>query len=92
MPSQGGAGFYLEHANSMDETHLSVVYPGESVVMACRKGTAWYVAGVDGKDESPETDHGFSFSDKEKLPRLYCSRIAERQKILGKFHTVRLGE
>lgn len=34
-----------------DETHLLSGYPGESVVMARRKGSVWYVAGINGTDE-----------------------------------------
>ena len=33
------------------ETHLLSGYPGESVVMARRKGSVWYVAGINGTDE-----------------------------------------
>lgn len=34
-----------------DETRFLSGYPGESVVMARRKGNVWYVAGINGKDE-----------------------------------------
>ncbi len=34
-----------------DETRLLSGYPGESVVMARRRGTTWYVAGINGTDE-----------------------------------------
>lgn len=33
-----------------DETVLLQGYPGESVVMARRKGTTWYIAGINGTD------------------------------------------
>lgn len=33
-----------------DETRLLSGYPGEEVVMARRKGTTWYVAGINGTD------------------------------------------
>ena len=33
-----------------DETRLVAGYPGEYVVMARRKGTTWYVAGINGSD------------------------------------------
>ena len=34
-----------------DETRFLSGYPGESVVIARRKGNVWYVAGINGKDE-----------------------------------------
>ena len=34
-----------------DETRLLDGYPGKSVVMARRKGSTWYVAGINGTDE-----------------------------------------
>lgn len=34
-----------------DETRLLSGYPGESVVMARRKGSTWYIAGINGTDE-----------------------------------------
>lgn len=33
-----------------DDTRLLAGYPGESVVMARRKGKTWYIAGINGKD------------------------------------------
>lgn len=35
-----------------DETRLLSGYPGESVVMARRKGNVWYIAGINGRDEA----------------------------------------
>ena len=31
---------------AFDETHLLSGYPGEHIVIAARKGTIWYVAGI----------------------------------------------
>lgn len=39
-----------------DETHLISGYPGESVVIARKKGTRWYIAGINGKDEEQTLD------------------------------------
>lgn len=39
-----------------DETRYISGYPGESVVMARRKGTTWYVAGINGTDEMKRLD------------------------------------
>ena len=35
-----------------DETHYVSGYPGQSVVLARRSGDTWYVAGINGSDES----------------------------------------
>lgn len=37
--------------STWDETRLISGYPGESIVMARKKGDTWYVAGINGKDE-----------------------------------------
>ena len=43
---------FLSHLPSVwDETHLVSGYPGESVVIARRSGSTWYVAGINGTDE-----------------------------------------
>lgn len=43
---------FISHLpTTWDETRLLSGYPGESVVMARRKGSVWYVAGINGKDE-----------------------------------------
>lgn len=39
-----------------DETRYVSGYPAESAVLARRKGTTWYVAGINGKDESQSLD------------------------------------
>ncbi len=39
-----------------DETRFISGYPGESVVMARRKGNTWYVAGINGTDEAKTLD------------------------------------
>ena len=44
--------FISNMPTAWDETRLLSGYPGESVVMARRKGRTWYVAGINGKDES----------------------------------------
>ena len=44
--------FISNMPTAWDETRLLCGYPGESVVMARRKGSTWYVAGINGKDES----------------------------------------
>lgn len=39
-----------------DETRYISGYPGESVVLARRKGSTWYVAGINGTDETKTLD------------------------------------
>ena len=40
-----------ELPTAWDETRLLAGNPGESVVLARRKGTTWYIAGINGTDE-----------------------------------------
>ena len=42
--------FLSNLTTAWDETRLVAGYPGEYVVMARRKGTTWYVAGINGSD------------------------------------------
>mgnify|MGYP002525785149 CR=1 FL=1 len=44
-----------------DETRLVSGYPGESVVLARRHGTTWYVAGLNGRDEAQTLTFDLSF-------------------------------
>jgi hypothetical protein len=37
-----------------DETRLLAGYPGDHVVMARRAGDVWYIAGINGRDESQD--------------------------------------
>lgn len=39
-----------------DETHYISGYPGESAVLARRSGKTWYIAGINGLDESQSVD------------------------------------
>ena len=43
--------FFGELPTVWDETRFVSGYPGESVVIARRSGSTWYVAGINGKDE-----------------------------------------
>ena len=43
--------FLSDLPTAWDETRLVSGYPGESVVMARRYGTTWYVAGINGSDQ-----------------------------------------
>lgn len=49
-------GFISELPTAWDETRLISGYPGKSVVMARRKGDRWYVAGINGTDQSLSLD------------------------------------
>ena len=44
-----------------DETRFVSGYPGESVVLARRSGTTWYVAGINGTDEAKTLQLPMSF-------------------------------
>ena len=44
-----------------DETRLVSGYPGESVVLARRHGSTWYVAGLNGRDEAQTLTFDLSF-------------------------------
>ena len=50
-----------------DETRFLSGYPGESVVMARRSGSTWYVAGINGTDESKTLTLPCDFKIKGKL-------------------------
>lgn len=76
--------FISNMPTAWDETRLLSGYPGESVVMARRKGSTWYVAGINGKDESQKLALNLSSLTKQTHV-LFCSRIAERQKSLENF-------
>jgi hypothetical protein len=42
--------FFSQLPTAWDETKFLAGYPGESVVLARRKGSKWYIAGVNGTD------------------------------------------
>jgi len=48
--------FFGELPTVWDETRLLSGYPGESVVMARRSGSVWYIAGINGRDEAQTLD------------------------------------
>ncbi len=71
--------FISRMPTAWDETRLLSGYPGESVVMARRKGTAWYVAGINGTDKSLTVTVDWTALGKAKRPALlYEDGRAER--------------
>ena len=53
---------YLSHLPAAwDETRYVSGYPGESAVLARRKGVTWYVAGINGRDEAQMLDVPLAF-------------------------------
>ena len=46
--------FFGQLPSVWDETQLLSGYPGQSVVLARRRGSTWYVAGINGTDEAKE--------------------------------------
>ncbi|HLP14644.1 MAG TPA: glycoside hydrolase family 97 C-terminal domain-containing protein, partial [Bacteroidota bacterium] len=52
---------------SWDDTKLLDGYPGEKVVMARRKGSQWYIGGLNGKDEAQTLDVDLAFLGKGRF-------------------------
>ncbi|KOS06086.1 alpha-glucosidase [Flavobacterium akiainvivens] len=48
-----------------DETKLLAGYPGKDVVMARRKGTTWYITGINGENKAKTLDIDLSFIKKD---------------------------
>jgi alpha-D-xyloside xylohydrolase len=57
--------FFSELPTAWDETRYVSGYPGESVVLARRKGNTWYVAGINGSDETKTLRVPLDFIDKK---------------------------
>ena len=55
-----------------DETRFVSGYPGESVVIARRSGTTWYIAGINGTDETQELSLPIDFIKSPYHLRLYA--------------------
>ena len=53
--------FFSELPAAWDETRFVAGYPGEYVVLARRKGTTWYIAGINGKDNAQELNINLDF-------------------------------
>ena len=53
--------FISDLPTAWDETRLLSGYPGESAVMARRRGGQWYVAGINGRDEAQTIAVDWSF-------------------------------
>ena len=59
-----------------DETRYVSGYPGESAVLARRRGNTWYVAGINGKDEPQTLPIDLRFIKKMKNIRLFADDAA----------------
>lgn len=78
-----------------DETRYVSGYPGESIVLARRKGTTWYVAGINGTDSPQSLDLSAlkrlkikgskvtCFADGESADNLWSIRHFDSMKSLG---------
>jgi hypothetical protein len=53
--------FFSQLPTAWDETKFLSGYPGESVVLARRKGTKWYIAGLNGTDNNATLTFGTDF-------------------------------
>ena len=56
--------FFGKLPAAWDEIHYVSGYPGESVVLARRSGSTWYVAGINGTDEAKALDCRLDFVGK----------------------------
>ena len=59
--------FFGELPSVWDETRFVSGYPGESVVLARRSGTTWYVAGINGSDEAKALSFDISFINASQI-------------------------
>ena len=55
--------FFSELPAAWDETRFVAGYPGEYVVLARRKGTTWYIAGINGTNEVKSINVNLDFID-----------------------------
>ena len=55
--------FFSELPAAWDETKFVCGYPGEYVVLARRKGTTWYIAGINGTNEVKSINVNLDFID-----------------------------
>lgn len=55
--------FMKEVPTAWDETRLLDGYPGQFVIMARRKGTSWYVGGIEGQSRATTFNVKFDFLD-----------------------------
>ncbi len=63
-----------------DETKYVCGYPGESVVLARRKGKTWFVAGINGSDNAIEIDLGDFFAKFNKKATIFWDNQAGKIK------------
>ena len=64
-----------------DETRFVSGYPGESAVLARRRGDVWYVAGINGKDEPQTLTTDLRFIGKKQRARLFADNAAGQWQI-----------
>jgi hypothetical protein len=55
-----------------DETLLLAGYPGESVVMARRNGSTWYIAGINGTNQEKKLTFDLKIIDKQSKGTLFA--------------------
>ena len=56
---------FLKHVpTAWDDTKLVDGYPGEKVIIARKKGSKWYIGGLNGKNEAQTLEINFNFLDK----------------------------
>ena len=58
--------FLVEVPATFDESHLVSGYPGKDIIIASRKGNTWYIAGINGENETKKMDVKLPFLKKGK--------------------------
>lgn len=66
-----------EMPTAWDDTRLLAGYPGESVVIARRKGAHWYIAGINGTDEQKTITFNVKSLSAEQSSALVITDIAD---------------
>ncbi|MEQ8552560.1 MAG: glycoside hydrolase family 97 catalytic domain-containing protein [Cyclobacteriaceae bacterium] len=62
--------FLRDIPTAWDDTKLVAGYPGQEVVMARRKGNAWYIGGINGEDKSKQQTLPLDFLSAETKYKL----------------------
>ncbi len=63
--------FFKNLPSAWDETKFLAGYPGESIVLARRKGDVWYIAGINGKNIEQTLEFNLDFLNKNLPTTLF---------------------
>ncbi|MBR3713334.1 MAG: glycoside hydrolase family 97 catalytic domain-containing protein [Bacteroidales bacterium] len=67
--------FFSELPAAWDDTKFVCGYPGEYVVLARRKGTTWYIAGINGTNEVKSIDVNLDFIGATKDVQMFFDNV-----------------